>query len=227
MLEALEQRRMFSVTLSHSGTLIVVGSGKANVIDLYRSGGKVHAIADGAESLYPLRAVKRVSAMLLGGDDHFYAHGWLTMPMNIDGGSGNDRVHGGSGNDTLAGQAGDDYLFGGAGLDTLIGGSGGDRLDSADQVWLDPGFSPGAWRDVVIADDGDADSIIADSDDTVHHGPTDTLLSGNETSYPRLRGKTEVAPGGPIDHIAIPIVPAKPPMTAPLPFPLPPGFFGH
>jgi hypothetical protein len=225
MMEVLEGRWMFSVTLSRTGTLIVTGSGKANVVDLFHSGRNVHVIADGTESLFAIKAVKRVSAMLLGGDDHFYAHGLLYMPMNVDGGSGNDRIHGGYGNDTLTGQAGDDYLFGSGGHDTLIGGSGGDRIDSADESSIDPGFLIGGYGDFVDADDGAPDSIIYDAYDTVHSGPFDTLLKGDESSYPKLRGKTEYHRPFNID-ISVPPLREKPPMTAPLPFPLPPSLSG-
>ena len=219
-MEALEARRMFSVTLSHTGTLIVVGSGKANAVDLFRTSGKVRVIADGTESLFAIGAVKRVSAMLLGGDDHFYAHGLLYMPMNVDDGSGNDRIHGGYGYDTLTGQAGDDYLFGSGGYDTLIGGSGRDRIDSADESSLDPGFYIGGFGDFVDADDGAPDSIIYDAYDTVHSGPFDTLLKGNESTYPNLRGKTEYSPP-PTITISFPLMPEKHPMTPPFPFPFP------
>ena len=220
-MEALEARRMFAVTLSHTGTLIVTGSGKANVVDLFRSSGKVRVIADGQESLFAIGAVKRVSAMLLGGDDHFYAHGLLYMPMNVDGGSGNDRIHGGYGYDTLTGQAGDDYLFGSGGHDTLIGGSGRDRIDSADEDSIDPFENFDGYGDFVDADDGTPDSIIYDEFDTVHSGAFDTLLKGDESSYPKLRGKTEYHPAPTFELHRF--VPEKPPMTAPFPFPLPPN----
>ena len=161
--------------------------------------------------------------MLLGGDDHFYAHGLLYMPMNVDGGSGNDRIHGGFGSDTLLGQGGDDYLYGGWGHDTLIGGSGRDRIDSADESSIDPGFLIGGYGDFVDADDGSPDSIIYDAYDTVHAGPFDTLLEGNNSSFPNLRGKTEYYPPATVDLV---VKPPTPPMTLPLPFPMVPSQWG-
>ena len=52
-----------------------------------------------------------------------------TLPENIEGGAGNDRLVGRGGNDELFGGDGDDRLIGGIGDDTLTGGMGRDRFE--------------------------------------------------------------------------------------------------
>jgi Ca2+-binding RTX toxin-like protein len=56
--------------------------------------------------------------------------GSLTLPTELFGGDGNDRLNGGNGHNVLVGGAGDDQLIGGNDRDVLIGGSGADSLVS-------------------------------------------------------------------------------------------------
>ena len=53
----------------------------------------------------------------------------MTVPVTLNGGTGNDSLTGGGGNDLLNGQSGDDRVLGGAGDDNLLGGSGRDLLN--------------------------------------------------------------------------------------------------
>ena len=53
----------------------------------------------------------------------------MTVPVTLNGGTGNDSLTGGSGNDLVNGQSGDDRVLGGTGDDNLLGGSGRDLLD--------------------------------------------------------------------------------------------------
>jgi phospholipase/lecithinase/hemolysin len=96
-------------------------------------------------------AVDRVVMFGLRGNDLIYASD-LAIPVELDGGAGNDQLFGGqasdilrgaAGNDTLWGLAGDDWLFGDEGNDKLRGGLGEDRLDG------------GAGNDSLFGDSGD------------------------------------------------------------------------
>lgn len=75
----------------------------------------------------------KVVVSLLGGDDFLaaYENGELpfTIPLEVDGGAGEDRLDGGTGNDTFRGGPGDDNLTGRDGDDKLYGEGGNDILN--------------------------------------------------------------------------------------------------
>lgn len=75
----------------------------------------------------------KVVVSLLGGDDYqaAYENGELpfTVPLEVDGGAGNDRLDGGTGNDTFRGGPGDDELTGRDGDDRIYGQEGNDFLN--------------------------------------------------------------------------------------------------
>lgn len=83
----------------------------------------------------------------------------------LNGDAGNDKLWGGDGNDTMTGGAGNDSLWGGAGNDTMLGGIGDDTFyaDGGDDT-IDGGTN-----------DGDADTVVIDSDFTA---ATITLSGG-------------------------------------------------
>jgi len=86
-----------------------------------------------------------------GGDDSFAASGDLAtlIALDVDGGSGNDRISGGNGNDTLTGGTGDDFIDGNAGADSATLGDGDDTF-----VW-----DAGDGSDAVDGQDGH-DSLV-------------------------------------------------------------------
>lgn len=75
----------------------------------------------------------KVVVSLLEGDDFLgaYENGELpfTIPLEVDGGAGNDRLDGGSGTDIFHGGPGDDLLTGRDGDDKLYGQEGNDTLN--------------------------------------------------------------------------------------------------
>ncbi len=118
--------------------------------------------------------VTRVRMHLGGGDDSAAARrlfvicfpicppprGPLDVPLEFDGGPGDDSVMGGDGNDVLAGGAGRDTFrltpFGAAdGADVV---SGGDGIDEADYSLASP-------RVVVTLDDAAGDGVDGENDD--------------------------------------------------------------
>ncbi len=62
------------------------------------------------------------------GDDDISVPNSITLPVEMYGGDGNDKLNAGNGNDILVGGLGNDQLGGGAGRDLLIGGAGTDHL---------------------------------------------------------------------------------------------------
>lgn len=83
------------------------------------------------------------------GDDTVHVTSAIYLPMEVNGGEGNDNITGGYGDDSLVGDAdnaGNDTLIGGGGKDTLNGGAGNDSL------------AGGADRDILFGgtDDGGA-----------------------------------------------------------------------
>ncbi|MBO0698834.1 MAG: hypothetical protein J2P46_10600 [Zavarzinella sp.] len=102
--------------------LVVRGSGGADVIDVSSSGSAADVsaqIGGTTDEWHGLDLTGHKVVVLAGdGDDVVYA-GDAHVPIDMDGGAGNDSLTGGSGNDTMAGgPGGDTYLFdaGAAGL---------------------------------------------------------------------------------------------------------------
>lgn len=89
------------------------------------------------------------------------------LANRIVGNAAANHLRGGSGNDTLEGAAGSDTLEGGLGADRLDGGAGDDRYLVGDAL------------DVIVADAGGIDTVIASVDYTLGAAAIETLtLSG-------------------------------------------------
>lgn len=98
----------------------------------------------------------------------------VTVPVSIDGGTGDDELvgnaaaqvlDGGPGNDKIDGEEGDDTLSGGDGNDTVEGGAGSDHVDggAGDDLVSGDG-SEGQWPDVIDGGPG-TDRIATDFQD--------------------------------------------------------------
>ena len=87
--------------------------------------------------------VNRVYLYGRGGDDRLIVTNIMcgaSVPVVLDGGSGDDELVGGSGDDVLYGGSGNDFLYGGDGEDHLYGDSGCDYLDGGhDYDWFGKG----------------------------------------------------------------------------------------
>ncbi len=115
--------------------LVVIGTRKSDVISLRRDGADVEVTLNGVFHAFDARAVHRVAAFGMEGNDRITSA--LAVGALLDGGrgadvltggNGDDVLVGGDGNDVLVGGNGADVLSGGAGRDVLIGGNGVDRL---------------------------------------------------------------------------------------------------
>lgn len=114
------------------------------------------------EAFCPLSTVQRVRIDL--GEREDSATVSLSLPVNMLGGPGADRLTGGDGADSVGGGEGNDSVAGGAGNDTLDGGTGIDSVDGGagdDRISIRDGLA-----DRVACGPG-ADFVDADSLDTV------------------------------------------------------------
>ena len=101
------------------------------------------------------------------------------------GGTGNDRLRGSGGGDLLFGQGGADNLLGGTGVDYLTGGGGADTLDGRDVPATTDYLYCQADPDVAFVDPQD---LFGSDCETIHHAPTDIVLSNAEVTESQPAG---------------------------------------
>jgi hypothetical protein len=114
-----------------SDTVVVNGGGAAEAFTTTADGMRVRfdRVSPVPFSL-DIGTSERLVVNANGGDDTFAASGDLAslIALDVDGGTGNDRISGGNGNDTLSGGAGDDVIDGNAGADSAALGDGNDTF---------------------------------------------------------------------------------------------------
>src|SRR5712691_8972417 len=130
VVEALEQRRLLSVTSSLSGgTLTVNGDSSANAISIQTSSCTL-TVKDGTTTInsYTDSSVTSIVVNASDGNDSAVIDTSISSAKHVtfNGGNGNDTLTGGNGDDTLNANDGADFLVGGAGDDSLAGGAGSD-----------------------------------------------------------------------------------------------------
>ncbi|HRK31866.1 MAG TPA: calcium-binding protein, partial [Tepidisphaeraceae bacterium] len=156
--QLLDQRVLFSASLSRTGTLSVAGTEQADVIVISLNQTEVDVDVNGASTSFDRSAVDR---------------------LNVDAGGGRDRVvnranlrstlMGGAGNDTLIGGFRSDVLVGGRGVNVLDGGGGRDIVDKSS--------NPSGEFRVSVNEEGDP-RFVAAAFTTISH--TDVVHPGND-----------------------------------------------
>jgi hypothetical protein len=137
--------------------LQIVGTDDDDSIHVLRVLNDYRVIAsflDGPQHV-PIADVDRIEIYAEGGDDLVTASYFVTVPVWMFGGPGNDVLIGGSGSDRLFGEAGNDVLWGGWGDDYLDGGDGenvligvrGDNVLVSGDVRESLDEEPGSWTD--------------------------------------------------------------------------------
>src|SRR5688572_6221784 len=133
MLEALEVRRLLSITLLSNGTVQILGTAKGDTITarphvengqefvLFSDNGKTRAI--------PVNDVKAINVVGGRGNDLVDLEVNF-IPTTIVGGQGNDSLFGSTGNDSISGGSGKDLVRAREGHDTVDGGQGNDSLSA-------------------------------------------------------------------------------------------------
>lgn len=122
-------------TDSSKKVLVVGGTNSGDEITLTKtSDGKIN-VKIGSEDKSSFAGVDRILVFGQGGDDTITVDDDITIPAELHGGIGADKLFGGSGDDILLGEDsnnqtgyGADSLDGGAGDDILVGGQGNDTL---------------------------------------------------------------------------------------------------
>lgn len=134
-----------------NGILTVNGTANIDTIALNGSSRKLTVTANGQTVAgSPFNSVNRIVVNGLDGDDRIDASA-ISIPVNLNGGNGNDTLTGGGGDDTLQGGSGDDNLNGGAGIDLLRGDDGNDTLTASDGI-ADQLVDGGAGNDTIRKD---------------------------------------------------------------------------
>ena len=149
-------------TTVSDGTLYVNGTSGADKISVSVSGSDLLVYRDGVPNRVPLACVQKISIAAGDGNDLVDVKK-VALPVEIDGGVGNDTIYGGSAGDVLIGGDGNDRLYGGDGNDSLIGGAGVDVLQGQNgDDWIDghdgvrqDKISGGAGRDTAYVDVGE------------------------------------------------------------------------
>jgi Ca2+-binding RTX toxin-like protein len=185
------------------GVLYVIGTHGDDHLLINRDseGFKVHAdflLGSGHVRTVSADGIQRIEVLLGDGNDHATIAGNIDLPVQIDGGTGDDRLmasglgpavliggdgndvliggggndtlDGGEGNDILLGRDGDDVLLGGAGNDILVGGPGNDTLDG------------GMGNDTLLGGSGNDTLLGGDGDDLLVGGAGNDTLDGGEGS---------------------------------------------
>lgn len=176
---------------SADGTLRVTGTGSDDsiVVTSEKIGGKWHVIVNmnGRTESFLANEARRIEVDAGSGNDRVDCSS-MSAPCAIQGGGGNDYITGGTANDTLSGNAGkdslhgsdgDDRLNGHGGPDKLYGDAGADRLYGGEQDdYLNAGGNGGR----LWGDDGNDTLIGGSSKDRLVGGLGDDLLDGGRAA---------------------------------------------
>ncbi|WP_430781139.1 calcium-binding protein [Actinoplanes sp. G11-F43] len=168
----------------------VAGTGKANQVEIFRSGNTVtvddrHRIRTGkgctavkgdvTKVRCAIRSTGQVTVDVRLGDRNDVFANKTALYADVRGGTGRDRLYGGTGTDSLNGDQGADKIYGGEGDDFLRGGAlpGGDLLQGGigDDTLLgssgDDHLNGGDGDDLVFPGAGKDFTWAGDGDDTI------------------------------------------------------------
>lgn len=142
--------------------------------------GTIDVTVNGITRTVNLVDISRINISGLKGNDSIIVdetNGRVQVPLNVNGGDGNDSIATGSGNDSVTGGNGDDTIFTGAGNDTARGDNNNDSIDGgtgADRI------DGGKGNDTLQGNDG-ADSVLGgDGDDRINGGAGPDVLTGGK-----------------------------------------------
>ncbi|MEQ8567657.1 MAG: C2 family cysteine protease [Deltaproteobacteria bacterium] len=191
-----------SVGTVTNGTLLIYGSQDADSVSVETRYGDLWVWSGRTLATFPMNGVNRIQFSGSSGDDYFA--NFTSIPCEVDGGSGDDRIYGGSGddrlvgnygNDSIDGRDGDDVIWGSGGHDTLRGGADNDEIHGhggndtiyggshGDRIYPGTGndvvYGEGG-MDIIVALGGDYDVIYGGSQwDVFWLDPGDTLYDAS------------------------------------------------
>ena len=167
--------------------LYVAGTSQGDQINVSRLATGQIRVMVGNRRLGDYSTVTRILVEAGAGNDRVAVSSNVTIPVELDGGAGNDTLNGGSANDLLWGESGNDSLIGGNGDDILIGGDGNDTINGMngnDSLFGNAGSDSlrgGNDQDTIHAGDG-ADSLYGENGNDVLLGESgnDYVSGGND-----------------------------------------------
>jgi hypothetical protein len=161
------------VTLGRDGELKIKGTDAADTLAVTLTGGNIVVTLNALTAIQlPATSVRSIKAEMGAGDDVVTIDAAITLPANVNGGTGNDKIKTGGGNDKVDGGRGNDTIDTGAGMDkihdeaginTVTGGPGADTFEVNDTTTItdfDPAVDTKKTEDDED-DDGDATAASA------------------------------------------------------------------
>jgi Ca2+-binding RTX toxin-like protein len=179
-----------AASLDRDGDALVftAAPGETNIVDLRLEGADIvvedegaaitASCAGGSSAVFgqparcPAAAVARIRVLLGDGNDGTTPTDF-DLPLEVDGGEGNDFATGGAGPDLLTGGPGDDTSYGYGGNDRMDGGDGDDYLLGYEG---DDTLDGGSGSDTLFG--GRYLSEVADGNDTLRGGDDDDYAAG-------------------------------------------------
>ena len=140
MFQALEPRRLFTVTASFAGGVLTVASDHDSDQVLIGTDNHGQIFVHAVHHVILAVSAHDVSSIQVNlglGNDSLETQATIHAPMTIRGGAGNDTLRGGSGHDAIFGDDGDDLIYADDGVaDSIDGGAGSDSafVDHIDTV---------------------------------------------------------------------------------------------
>lgn len=134
--------------LNDDGTWTIEGTDLGETFQVYEKDGVITVTRDGEFWQETSGTVTKIIINAGGGNDTVLVDSGFSIPVKVNGGTGNDSIRGGNAADELNGEDGNDMLIGQGGNDTLRGGKGRDMLFG------------GAGKDYLYGDAGE-DALIA------------------------------------------------------------------
>ena len=163
------------------GVLYVVGTDRNDDVRISRMGnGLIKVQANFLTDRCHLRTFKaeeieRIEIRLGNGNDHASVADNIVLPVQIDGGAGDDYLQGGGGPTVMMGSKGNDKLIGGRGSDQILGGDGNDFIigGCGDDI-----LDGGAGNDVLFGYRGNDTLLGGDGNDLLFGGRGNDKLHG-------------------------------------------------
>ncbi len=198
MIDALEPRRLLSLSLSlNEGTLTVGGTVAADTIVVSKVDDNFTIAVNKSLFMMPASEVQRITIKGFGGNDKISFGEGVNLPATILGGDGNDLISGGDRSNRLCGEAGNDTLVGSTGRDQFIGGLGTDTADYSqrlDDLVISLDGKPNDGTPTVGQTKGEGDNVMPDVE-VVVGGSGDDSITGSP--------KRDILRGGPGDDTLV------------------------
>ena len=190
MIDALEPRILFALSLSlDEGLLTVGGTNFADTIVVSKVEDNLSIAVNKSVFLMPADEIQRINIKGLGGNDKISFGDGVNIAATIFGGDGNDLLSGGGRSNRLCGEAGHDTLVGSTGRDQFIGGGGIDTADYSqrlDDLVISLDGKPNDGTPTVGTTKGEGDNVMSDvevviggsGDDSITGSPKRDILRG-------------------------------------------------